>query len=68
MAEIKSYYSLFHVIDAMMKQLLGKQAKRQARAIPVLPRLTLGGGLTSEIRAQPFDPAAVDPPSEEPAA
>lgn len=67
-AEIKSYYSLFHVIDAMMKQLLGKQAKRQVRAIPVLLGLTLGGGLTSEIRAQPSDPTAGDPPSEESAA
>lgn len=68
MAKIKSHHSLFHVIDAMMKQLLGKQAKRQARAIPVLLGLTLGGGLTSEIRAQSSDPAAGDPPSEEPAA
>jgi hypothetical protein len=41
----------------MMKQLLGKQAMHRARSIPILIGLTLVGGLTSELRAQPSDPA-----------
>lgn len=41
-----------------MKQLLGKQAMHRARLIPILIGLTLVGGLTSELRAQPSDPAA----------
>ena len=49
----------------MMKQLLGNQARQQARAIPILLGLSLGGGLTNELRAQQSDPAAGNPPSEE---
>ena len=49
----------------MTKQLLGNPARQQARAIPILLGLSLGGGLTNELRAQQSDPAAGYPPSEE---
>ncbi|MCP9804066.1 hypothetical protein KBY75_10860 [Cyanobium sp. T1G-Tous] len=48
-----------------MKQLLGNQARQQARAIPILLGLSLGCGLTNELRAQQSDTAAGNPPSEE---
>ena len=57
--------SFFHVLAEMMKQFLGNQARQQARAITIFLGLSLGGGLTSELRAQQSDPAAGDPPSEE---
>ena len=57
--------SIFHVLAEMMKQPLGNQARQQSRAIPILLGLTLGGGLTSELRAQQSDPTAGDRPSEE---
>jgi hypothetical protein len=65
MAKNASHRSIFHVLAEMMKQLLGNQARQQARAIPILLGLSLGGGLISELRAQPSDPAAGDPPREE---
>jgi hypothetical protein len=60
-----SHHSIFHVLAEIMKQLLGNQARQQAKAIPILLGLSLGGGLSSELRAQQSDPTAGDPPSEE---
>ena len=65
MAKHASRRSVFHVLAEMTKQLLGNQARKQARAIPFLVGLSLGGCLTSELRAQQSDPTAVYPPSEE---
>ena len=65
MAKNASRRSVFHVLAEMTKQLLGNQARQQSRAIPFLLGLSLGGGLTSELRAQQSDPTAVNPPSEE---
>jgi len=65
MAKNASHRSIFHVLAEMIKQLLGNQARQQARAIPILLGLSLGGGLTSELRAQQSDPATGDPPREE---
>jgi hypothetical protein len=75
MAKHASRRSVFHVLAEMTKQLLGNQARKQARAIPFLVGLSPGPpksvsmacwrGLTSELRAQQSDPTAVYPPSEE---
>ena len=65
MAKNASHRSISHVLAEMMKQLLGNQARQQTRAIPIMLGLSLGGGLTSELRAQQSDPTAGDRPSEE---
>jgi len=43
----------------------GEQAMHRTKAITILIGLTLVGGLTSELRAQPSDPAPGDRPTEE---
>ncbi|MEY4803447.1 MAG: hypothetical protein RLZZ274_2178, partial [Cyanobacteriota bacterium] len=65
MAKDASHRSNFHVLAEMTKQLLGNQARQPSRAIPFLLGFTLGGGLTSELRAQQPNPTAGDRPSEE---
>ena len=65
MVKNECHRSIFHVLAETMKLLLGKQAMHRSRAIPLLLGLSLGGGLTSELRAQESEPTAGDPPSEE---